>query len=502
MEHHNQPNALKVKSLGIDTYRENIIFMKSDCHICRSEGFTALTRLEVRHKEKRIIATLDVVLSDLLQKNEAGLSEMAIKRLGVKDGDLITVSHLKPIESLSDVRAKMYHKKINEAAYYRIINDITNGLYSDIEIAAFIAGCAGDNLDVDEITWLTKAMIDSGSRLKWDGQIIMDKHSVGGLPGNRTTPIVVAIIASAGLTIPKISSRAITSPAGTADTMETITTVNLPIDKIKEVVNKEGGCFAWGRLAKLSPADDILITIEKALDVDSPGQMIASILSKKVATGSTHVVIEIPFGQTAKVRTNDEALKLQYYFNTVGEAIKLKVDVLIMDGSQPIGKGIGPSLEAMDVLSVLRNQKEAPNNLKEKSLMIAGTLLELSETIEKGKGVFEARKILESGKAYEKFEKICLAQGGFKEPVFAKYKTEIKSKIAGIVTTIDNRKLAKIAKLAGAPQSPSAGIHFDSPIGTKTEKGQTLFTIYSESEGELQYAVDYFKSVAPIIQID
>lgn len=501
MEAPDIPNTLKVKSLGIDTYLENIIFMRSDCHICRSEGFTALTRLFVQYKEKKIIATLDVVHSELIQINEAGLSEMALKRLNVQDGDLITISHLKPIESLRDVRSKMYHKKIDEAAYYRIINDITNGLYSNIEIAAFIAGCAGDNLDLEEITWLTKAMIDSGSKLKWEGKTIMDKHSVSGLPGNRTTPIVVAIIASAGLTIPKISSRAITSPAGTSDTMETMTTVNLSIEKIKEVVNKEGGCFAWGRLAKLSPADDILITIEKALDVDSSGQMIASVLSKKAAAGSTHVVIEIPYGETAKVRTHEDALKLQYYFKATGDAIKLKLEVLITDGSQPIGKGIGPSLEAMDILAVLRNQKEAPSNLKEKSLMIAGVLLELSDTVEKGKGLLEATTILESGKAYEKFHKICLAQGGFKEPEFAKFKIEIRSEMAGEVISIDNRKLAKIAKLAGAPQSASAGIYFDSPIGTKIALDQILFTIYAESKGELQYALDYLKSVSPIIKI-
>lgn len=501
MEKHHNLNTLKVKSLGIDTYRENNIFMRSDCHICRSEGFTALTRLVVHHKRKRIIATLNVVHSELLRENEAGLSNIALRRLDVKEGDLITVSHLKPIESLSHVRAKIYNKKINEAAYHKIIGDITNGFYSDIEIAAFITACAGDNMDLDEITWLTKAMIDSGSKLKWDEKIIMDKHSVGGLPGNRTTPIVVAIIAAAGLIIPKTSSRAITSSSGTADTMETITTVNLSIEKMKEVIKKEGGCLAWGRSAKLSPADDILIAVEKALDIDSSGQMIASVLSKKAASGSTHVVIEIPFGETAKVRTHDEALKLQYYFKAVGNAIKLKIEVLITDGSQPVGKGIGPSLEAMDVLSVLSNKKEAPKDLKEKSLMIAGALLELSTKFEKGKGISQARQILESGKAYDKFEKICLAQGGIKEPEFAKYKVEIKSDTTGIVTSIDNRKLAKIAKLAGAPHDPSAGIYFSASIGTIIELGQTLFVIYAESEGELQYAVDYLKSVQPIIKI-
>jgi thymidine phosphorylase len=276
----------------------------------------------------------------------------------------------------------------------------------------------------------------------------------------------------------------------------------LSIEKIKEVVDKEGGCFAWGGSVKLSPADDMLITIEKALDIDSSGQMIASVLSKKAAAGSTHVVIEIPLGETAKVRTYNEALQLQYYFKTIGSAINLMVEVLITDGSQPIGKGIGPALEAMDVLAVLRNQKEAPLDLKEKSLMIAGVLLELSGNIEKGKGHTEAKRILENGTAYTKFINICMAQGGFTEPKFAAHKIEIKSEVAGTVTAIDNRKLAKIAKFAGAPNYPSAGIYFNAPIGTKVQKQQTLFTIYAESEGALQYTVEYLKSANHIIKID
>jgi len=501
MKPNRHSSELKVKSLGIDTYTENNIYIRSDSHICRSEGFSALTRLVIHHKRRRIVASLNVVHSDLLKEFEAGLSNISLRRLDVMDGDIITVSHLKPIDSLSDVRAKMYHKKIDEAAYRGIVTDITGGFYSDIEIAAFIAACTGNNLDLDEIIWLTKAMIDSGSKITWNGKIIVDKHCIGGLPGNRTTPIVVPIIAEAGLTIPKTSSRAITSPAGTADTMETLTNVNLSIEEIKKVVNEEGGCFAWGHLAKLSPADEILITVEKALDLDSEAQMIASVLSKKAAVGSTHVVIEIPFGETAKVRTHDAALKLQYYFKAVGEAVGLNVEVLITDGSQPIGRGIGPSLEATDILSVLRNEPDAPADLKEKALLIAGALLELSGKTDRGKGIAEARAILESGRAFAKFEKICHAQGRLSIPHLAKYKQEIKSEVAGTVIAIDNRKLAKIAKLAGAPHYPAAGIFFEAPIGTNVEPGQTLYTIYAESEGELQYTVEYLESVKHIIKI-
>ena len=267
---HNHSNHLRVKSIGIDTYRENIIYMRHDCHVCVAEGFTALTRVIASHNKKDIIATLNVIHnSDLLKHGEAALSMEAMQRLNVKEGDFIGVSHLPPVESLRSVRAKLYGQTLEPKAYMDIINDVTNGKYSNIELASFIAACSDDRLKTEEIISLTKAMIHSGQRLSWPG-VVVDKHCIGGLPGNRTTPIVVSIIAAAGLTIPKTSSRAITSPAGTADTVETFTNVNLDLTAIRKVVEQEGGCMVWGGAVKLSPADDILISIERSLDLDSP----------------------------------------------------------------------------------------------------------------------------------------------------------------------------------------------------------------------------------------
>lgn len=498
----NHTHTLKIKSLGIDTYRENIIFMRADCDVCKSEGFTALTRVVVHHNDQSIVATLNVIHSELLHHDEASLSLEALKRLNVKDGDTIGISHLKPIESLSRVRAKMYGKELSNADFSEIISDVVRGHYSNIELAAFITSCSGDNLSVNEIIGLTKAMINSGRKISWNNKMILDKHCVGGLPGNRTTPIVISIVAAAGLTIPKTSSKAITSPAGTADTMEIMTTVDLTVEQIKSVVNKEGACLVWGGAVKLSPADDILIAIEKALDVDSEGQMVASVLSKKAAAGSTHVVIDIPVGKTAKVRSHEEALRLQYYFQAVAEAIGLHTEVIITDGKQPVGRGIGPALEAIDVLSVLRNEINAPQNLKQRALTLAGSLLELSGKYEKGTGNDEALRILESGKALEKFMKICDAQGGFKEPSLSQYRFDVLAQNDGIVKVIDNRKLARVAKLAGAPKSPSAGILFLSPLGKKVSKGDILFNVFSEAKGELDYAVDYMKNSNHIISIE
>lgn len=494
-------NTLKLVHLGIDTQREHVVFMRKDCHICLSEGFEALNRVLVTVKGKSKIATLYIINDGILKPGEAGLSESAWMDLHAKKGDEISFSHVQPVTSMRSIRAKMYGKELNYEALQNIINDIVKGEYSNIEIAAFITACGGDNLNIHEIIGLTKAMVASGQSLSWNKKIVVDKHCVGGLPGNRTTPIVVSIVAAFGLTIPKTSSRAITSPAGTADCLETMTKIDLSIKQIQKVVEQENGCFVWGGSIKLSPADDIIIRVERALDVDGEGQMIASVLSKKIAAGSTHVVIDIPIGKTAKVRTDEDAEKLKYYFNVVGKAMGIKVNVLFTDGSQPIGRGIGPALEAMDVLSVLRNEMDAPQDLRNKALLLAASIIDMVHGTKNKTGLQLAKEILSSGEAYKKFLAICKAQGGFREPEFAFYKEDVKAEKSGIVTEIDNRRLAKIAKLAGAPHDSKAGVLLKTPLNTKVEKGDVLYCIYSETKGELRYSIDYMKSEEDIILI-
>ncbi|HSG30295.1 MAG TPA: thymidine phosphorylase family protein [Thermodesulfobacteriota bacterium] len=495
-EQYKTVNKLVFKELGIETQHEHIVFMRDDSHVCVSEGFEALTRVRLSKGKKSIVASLNVITSNqLLEEGEIGLSNSAQHALGVKNGDYIEVAHLSHVNSLSSVRSKIYGNKLDYRQMQSIIQDIVKGNYSNVHLSAFITACAGSNMEIDEITNLTQAMISTGEQINWGTGPVVDKHCIGGLPGNRTTPIVVAVAAAAGLKIPKTSSRAITSPAGTADMMETMTPVDLSINEIKKIVSKEGGCIVWGGIANLSPADDALIRVERALDLDSEGQLVASVLSKKVAAGSTHVLIDIPVGKTAKVRTEEQAEKLKYFFKVVGNAVDLETKVLVTDGTQPVGRGIGPALEAMDVLSVLRNESDAPKDLKHRSILIAGELLELSSRTESGKGMQLAEELIISNKAYEKFMAICLAQGGFKEPEYASYKRNVFAQTAGIVGEIDNRKLANVAKLAGAPQDSSAGVLFEAPVGKKVKKGQTLFTVYAQSEGELNYASSYLDSL-------
>lgn len=494
-------NQLIFKRLGIYTQHEHFAYMREDCHVCISEGFEALTRIRLSYSDQIIIASLNVIVSEILKPGEIGLSESAALALGITEGETLRVSHVKPITSLSHIRSKIYGKVLNASQLTEIVRDIVAGNYSNVHLSAFITACAGNRMKTEEIIALTEAMIVSGQRIHWKDDIVVDKHCIGGLPGNRTTPIVVSIVTAFGLTMPKTSSRAITSPAGTADTMEVMAPVNLSMDKIEQIVLKEGGCVVWGGTAQLSPADDILIRVEKALDIDSEGQLIASVLSKKAAAGSNHVIIDMPVGETAKLRSVEAADELKAEMEKVAKAIGLKLRVMITDGSQPIGRGIGPALEARDILEVLRNEAEAPHDLKERALLLTGELLELAGAVGKGKGNDRAREILESGKAYDKFMAVCKAQGGFIEPGEARYQFEVKAQKAGVISRIDNRRLAKLAKLAGAPNDKLAGIDFLSPVGTKVEKGQVLYVIHADSKGELNYALDYYQLQTDILSI-
>lgn len=353
-----------------------------------------------------------------------------------------------------------------------------------------------------EIADLTRAMVDSGERLDWGAELVVDKHCVGGLPGNRTTPIVVAIVAAFGLIMPKTSSRAITSPAGTADTMEVLAPVALDAAAMRRVVEQEQGCVVWGGAVSLSPADDLLIRVEKALDLDSEGQLVASVLSKKIAAGSTHVLIDVPVGPSAKVRSMDMAEDLTRFLEQTGNALGLGVRVHTSDGIQPVGRGIGPALEARDLLLVLQNDPLAPQDLRDRALDLAGHILEFSPKVKQGSGRDRAASLLESGAAWRKFQTICEAQGGMREVPVAPYRQEVLANRAGLITQIDNRRIARIAKLAGAPTDKVAGVDLHTPLGAVVEVGQPLFTIHADSPGELDYALSYLESEADIVKVE
>jgi thymidine phosphorylase len=455
----------------------------------------------LRAEAREVTAILFQGADDVLAPDEVGLSEAAWELLAASEGEWVTVSHPLPVHSMSAVRSRIFGTTLQPLAFDEIVADVVAGRYSDVQLAAFITAGSALPLTDDETIALTGAMAKAGEQLRWDREII-DKHSVGGLPGNRTTPIVVAIAAAAGLTIPKTSSRAITSPAGTADAMETVTRVALDVRAIRRVVDAEGGCLAWGGALRLSPADDIFIGVERQLDIDPEGQLIASVLSKKIAAGARRVVLDIPVGPTAKVRSAAAGQKLALRMGAIAGKFGLETASIISDGSQPVGRSIGPALEMRDVLSVLRLDKDGPEDLRERALTIAAAVLELGGAADPDCGMKRAQQLIDDGAAYRKFERICIAQGAFREPPKAALERVITSNRTGKVTAFDNRKIARIAKFAGAPDSPAAGLRLHVRLGARITAGEPLITLHADTESEISYALDYARSVGHGIEIE
>jgi len=487
-------HTLEVHRVAIDTYKENVAYLHRDCQIYRSEGFQALSKVEISTPAggPSVLAVLNVVDdASITAPGQLGLSIEAFQQLGHAEGGAVTVAHAKPPGSLHAVHRKIAGERLGYSDYVEITRDIVAYRYAKIEMAAFLVACSETGMERDEVLHLTRAMAESGEQLDWHEALVADKHCIGGIPGNRTSMLVVPIVAAHGMFIPKTSSRAITSPAGTADTMEVLAHVELSPDRLNEIVRTERGCLAWGGTARLAPVDDILISVERPLSLDSPGQLVASILAKKIAAGATHLLIDIPMGPTAKVRSQSAALRLRKLFEFVGDRVGLQIDVIITDGRQPIGRGIGPVLEARDVMQVLENDPSQPRDLREKALQLASRILEFDPDVRGGEGYTLARDILESGRAVEKMRAIIAAQGATKGSLVpGRLCNEITADRDGTVTAIDNQQVARIARLAGAPMDQAAGVDLYKKLGDPVRRGEPLYGIHAEFEADFSFATE------------
>ncbi|MDM0065059.1 thymidine phosphorylase family protein [Variovorax sp. J31P207] len=495
-------DRLPARRAGIDTYQQPVVYLRSDCPVCRAEGFEAQTQVEVIAGHRHVLAILNHVTSDWLRSDEIALSEAAWSLLGVVDGEAVEVRHPPQLDSLAHLRAKVHGGKLGYEALRALMEDVSRGRVSDIHLASFVTVCAGGGLDFDETVALTKAMVDVGERIDWGTSPVMDKHCIGGLPGNRTTLLVVPVVTACGITMPKTSSRAITSAAGTADAMETLAPVALELSAMRRVVEREGGCIVWGGTTRISPADDMLIRVERPLSLDSEGLLVASILSKKAAVGSQRVLIDLPVGPQTKVRSAPAAGRLSHSLVSVGAALGLQVRTVLTDGSQPVGRGIGPALEAIDVMAVLERMPDAPADLRERALELAGLVLEMAGRAAMGSGRAMAREVLDDGRALAKFISICEAQGGLRIPPRAAHAHVVAAPASGVVQAIDTRLLSRVAKLAGAPRDPAAGATVHVRQGDRVELGQPLYSLHAESPGALRYALAFTRSQLPVARVE
>ena len=487
----------RLRDLCIDTFNEPVVFIHEAAVRAGQLGFRPLDRVRVvgRHPQtgetREIGGVLNFCSNALITSDEIGLSRLAFRDLGLPEGSAVAATLTPAPASVDLVRRKLAGERLDRAAFDSILGEVVRHRYSKVELSMFVLACALRRLDTEELIDFTRAMIAAGSSLDFGTGPIADKHCVGGVPGNRTTLVVVPILAALGVTVPKTSSRAITSPAGTADTMGVLAEVALTPERLRDVVSRTGGCIAWGGALALAPADDIMITVERPMGIDTEAQMVASILAKKKTAGATHALIDVPVGPTAKVRERDEAEYLGGLFETVAAAIGLRVEVLVTEALAPIGRGIGPRLEAIDALAVLRRAPDAPVDLREKSLFLAARILEMVGAAAQGEGYRRAHEALDGGAAERKFDEIVEAQGRRAAPPEAPHRIAVRSPADGRIRAVDCWAMAKIAKLAGAPASKSAGIWILRSLGDVVARGDPLFELHAQTREQLAFAREY-----------
>ncbi len=490
---------LKVRILDIDAGKPIIVLHEHDAERLSIHISDRIRLCKKGHDECSETAIVDVT-DTVIKKGEIGVFNDVSEDLGLKRGDIVSIVPGAKPASIAFIKKKLDGVELKPDEINAVVIDIVNDDLSDIELTSFITASYIHDYSRKETVALTWAMVNTGDKLDFEGTAI-DKHCIGGVPGNRTTMIVVPILASLGLKIPKTSSRAITSPAGTADTMGVLCNVNFDAKEVKGIVDKIGACMVWGGALNLAPADDRIIRVEYPLSIDAEGQVLASIISKKKSVGSDYVLIDIPCGKGSKILDKKAAVELGDKFVDLGREVDMQVKYVTTDGRQPIGNGMGPALEARDVLLCLEGN--GPKDLREKSVNLAGIILEFCGAVKKGKGRKEALKALESGDALKKMLEIIETQDGdpkinASKITLGRFKESVVSHARGKVKEINNKLVSKIARTAGSPKDERAGLYLHKKVGDKVDCGEKLLTIYAQNKVKLEYALDVVEKTNPL----
>lgn len=476
----------EVHPFDIDIGQYKVMLNQEDA---RKLGLNPGDRVRVRTRGAAVTSILDTTIN-MVSPGQIGIFTEALREL--KDAKSVDVLHAPKPLSIAYIKRMMDNQKLTEDQIRSIVRDIVDNNLSDVELSAYVTTSYIHNMDAQETEWLTRAMIETGDRIHFDTHPVVDKHSIGGVPGNKVSMLVVPIVAAGGLLIPKTSSRAITGAGGTADLMELLAPVEFSADEIKDLTETAGGVIAWGGATNIAPADDKLIRAEYALSIDPYSQMLASIMAKKGAVGADAVVVDMPTGPGTKLPSIENGRTLAKDLMDLGDRLGIRVECAMTFGGSPVGRTVGPALEVKEALTMLESGI-GPNSLREKSLGLAGILLEMGGVAAKGEGYHVAEEILTSGKAHKKMMKIIEAQGGdpsvkSSDIEVGEHQKQILSPTSGYIVAFYNKRVVEIARAAGAPADKKAGVIIHRKMGELVKKGEPLLTICSSTDWDLECA--------------
>lgn len=479
---------LTLKHLPINSFNENIAYLHKDCVAYKLEDIKFMTKVEIHGGAKPIYAFLNIVDDEnLVSPEQLALNTEAFSLLNLPEGSNITLALTPPPPSISSIKRKIAGNILSPAEYGGIIADIANRRYSNMDIASFLVA-SGSFMTPPEVLALTEALVGN-QVINWDNEgIVVDHHCLGGIPGNKTDIIITAIVAAYGLPIPKTASRSLSSCAGVADTMSVLANVDLDETLLKKLIRENHGALVCHSGLQIAMANRLISSVERQIGITQQQHLVASILAIKIAMGITHLVIDIPVGPNSRIKSTQDAMRLRKLIEYVGDQMGIEVDAVITDGSEPIGNGIGAVLEARDVMKVLRNKDDAPQDLREKSLFLAGRIIDFDPKLRGGQGYFVAKEILNSGRALESMNRIIHAQGKAPQPTLGHLTRDIVAAESGYVESIDNTRINRIGVLAGASQNPGAGLDLLKKVGDRVEQGETLFRIHSMNSTDFGYA--------------
>jgi len=490
----------KVKCVDLSTAGVRVVVLNS--RDARDLDLKAMDRVALAKEVGDPVSCIVDMTDTFVPPGTVGLFREAYARGNISEDDTVYLEPMGKPKTIQYIKSKMAGKSHTTEEINAIIDSLMKEELSDVELTGWISAIYIRGLEKDETIALTKSIVNSGTTLDLHEKRVYDKHCIGGVAGNRTTMLVVPIIAAAGLTCPKTSSRAITSPAGTADTMEVLCPVNLNKDDIEEVVNRIGACIVWGGAVNLAAADDKLIRVRHPLSLDPRGMLLASIMAKKKAVGATDVIIDIPVGKGAKIKTPEEATILAKQFNALGASMDMNIHALLTNGDHPIGLAVGPTIEARETLRILDGENVSPE-LIEKSAQLAGVLLEIAGKVDAGQGRAMALKLIQNGEAGKKFRQMIEQQGGngninSNEVPMGKYDHTVVAEREGRIEHVDNKGVSAVVRNAGAPSDKVAGMYLHVEEGDKVRKGQPLFTVYAKSERKIEQALEAYKQHNPV----
>lgn len=469
---------LKLKYLPVKSFGENLAYIHKNCSLYKVDDINKVTKLEIHKGSKTIFAFLQIVEDDVLALDEIGLNEDALKALNMSEGTEVHVSMAAPSLSAQSLRRKIAGEILTSSEYMDIIKDIASGRYSKMDIAAFLVACTS-SMSATELVSFTEALV-AQKVLHWDEKsMVVDQHCLGGVPANKTDLVILAIVSAYGLPIAKTCIRSLTSCAGVADTMGVLANVDYNTSKFQKLVRANNGAIVNYDVLEETKVNHLLHDVRSQLGINQNELVIASILAMMISSGVSHLVLDVPVGENARVHSTNEAIRIRKQVEYIGDMLGLSIDVVITDGSEPIGNGIGAVLEARDVMKILRNKEDAPIDLKEKSLFLAGRVLEFDPQLRGGQGYAVAKEILENGRALEAFQRIVNAQGVHEVPALGQYVREVVAPYDGIVSAVNNTIINKIGVYAGATQCLGSGVDLNKKIGDKVKAGDVLYTIYS-----------------------